>query len=73
MRTTIDLADDLSVTLKKRTARDGVSRDVGIVSGKGLSTEAASRSWEDLRSWSYDRDFSLFPELKTQNPLVRKG
>jgi len=26
------------------------------VSGKGLSPEAAGRSWEDLRAWSYDRD-----------------
>lgn len=82
MKTTIDLADDLAVTLKKRTAREGISlraavhealrlwlkasparecriaipRDVGLVSGTGLSPEAAGRSWEDLRAWSYDRD-----------------
>lgn len=80
MKTTIDLADDLAVTLKKRTAQEGISlrtavhealrlwlkakpsserprqipRDVGIMSGQGLSPEAASRSWEDLRNLSYD-------------------
>lgn len=82
MKTTIDLADDLAVTLRKRTAEEGISlrtavhqalrlwlkspagqpeprqiaRDVGIVSGAGLSPEAAGRSWEDLRAWSYDRN-----------------
>jgi len=80
MKTTIDLADDLVATLKKRTARDGISlraavhealrlwlktqppaprpepipRDVGVMSGLGLSPEAASLPWEDLRGLSYD-------------------
>lgn len=80
MKTTIDLADDLVVALKKRTAREGVSmrsaihqalrlwlksrpepaaakgipRDVGLMSGQGLSREAAGLSWDDLRALSYD-------------------
>jgi plasmid stability protein len=80
MKTTIDLADELAVTLKTRAAQEGISlraavhealrlwlkhrapsdrpkpisREVGIMSGQGLSPEAAGRSWDDLRALSYD-------------------
>lgn len=81
MKTTIDLADDLAASLKKRTAREGISmraavhqalrlwlksrpepttakgipRDVGLMSGQGLSPKAAALSWDDLRALSYDQ------------------
>jgi hypothetical protein len=81
MKTTIDLADDLAASLKKRTAREGISmraavhqalrlwlksrpepaasqgipRDVGLMSGQGLSPNAAALSWDDLRALSYDQ------------------
>lgn len=80
MKTTIDLADDLAVTLKKKTSQEGISiraaiheairlwlkshpasqetpkisRDIGLVSGRGLTPEAASVSWDDLWALSYD-------------------
>lgn len=31
-----------------------ISRDVGLMSGTGLTPEAASASWADLRALSYD-------------------
>lgn len=81
MKTTIDLADDLAISLKKRTAREGISmraavhqalrmwlknqpespapkaipRDIGLMAGHGLSPDAATRSWEELRALSYDQ------------------
>jgi hypothetical protein len=81
VKTTIDLADDLAISLKKRTAREGISMrtavhqalrmwlknqpeshgpmeisaDIGLMTGQGLSPEAASRSWEELRALSYDQ------------------
>jgi hypothetical protein len=80
VKTTIDLADDLVVTLKKKTSEEGISmrtaiheairlwlkshpasaetrrisRDTGLVSGQGLTPEAASTSWDHLRALSYD-------------------
>lgn len=81
MKTTIDIADDLAATLKKRTASEGISmraavhealrlwlksqpqpappesisKEIGLVSGEGLSREASALSWTELRSLSYDR------------------
>ena len=81
MKTTIDLADDLVIILKKRTAREGISMrtavhqalrlwlkdqpeasvrkpispDIGLMTGQGLSPDAATRSWEELRALSYDQ------------------
>jgi hypothetical protein len=81
VKTTIDLADDLAISLKKRTAREGISMrtavhqalrmwlknqpvspgpkhispDIGLMTGQGLSPEAAARSWEELRALSYDQ------------------
>ena len=80
MKTTIDLADDLAIKLKKRTAREGISmraavhsalrmwlktqpespapkpisRDIGLMTGQGLTPDAATRSWEEIRALSYD-------------------
>lgn len=80
MKTTVDLADDLAATLKKRTALEGIPlrtavhealrlwlevgsnperprqipRDVGLMSGRGLSPAVADRNWEELRNMSYD-------------------
>ena len=31
-----------------------ISREVGLMSGQGLSPEACIRSWEDLRAMSYE-------------------
>lgn len=81
MKTTIDLADDLTAKLKRKTVQDGISmraafhealrlwlkrqpakpkpqtirRDVGLMSGRGLTPEAASLSWDEMRSLSYDQ------------------
>lgn len=81
MKTTIDLADDLAATLRKRTASEGISmrdamhqalrlwlrsqpepppaqpipREIGIFSGDGLTREAASLSWDEIRSISHER------------------
>lgn len=81
MKTTIDLADDLAASLKKRTLHDGISmraavhealrlwlktrpdseplepisRDIALMPGLGLTPEAASLSWEQLRALSYER------------------
>lgn len=80
MKTTIDLADDLAISLKKRTASEGISMraavhqalrmwlknqpesptrksissDIGVMNGQGLSSDAAKRSWEELRASSYN-------------------
>jgi len=32
-----------------------IPREVGLMSGQGLTPEAASLSWEDLRALSYDQ------------------
>lgn len=79
MKTTIDLADDLALKLKKRAESSGTSMrkvihealrhwlknqprvpprkrietGVGLMNGKGLTAEAASLSWEQLRELSY--------------------
>ncbi|MFV0338393.1 MAG: hypothetical protein ACK5LK_09160 [Chthoniobacterales bacterium] len=79
MKTTIDLADDLAATFKKKISREGISkragvhealrlwlktkntsskrktipRNIGLMSGRGLSPEAASQSWDTLRAISY--------------------
>lgn len=31
-----------------------ISRDVGLMGGQGLTSEASARSWEELRALSYD-------------------
>lgn len=33
---------------------ESIPREVGIMKGKGLTPEAASRSWDDLRALSYE-------------------
>ena len=48
--------DALRLWLKSRpksVARAPISRKVGLMSGRGLTPDAASRSWEDLRALSY--------------------
>ncbi|CAN5136967.1 hypothetical protein BH23VER1_BH23VER1_35120 [soil metagenome] len=49
----------LRLWLKTRpdsATREPIPSDVGLMSGRGLTPEAASLSWEDLRALGHDRD-----------------
>lgn len=55
MRTAVHQA--LRLWLKNRTestAPQAIPREIGLMAGRGLSHEAAARSWEELRALSYE-------------------